>query len=96
MGKILEGTPLASIPEREPFFGLYSVVQSDSGRTFIGNLEDAVEEFCGISATYPYTLDGQVHDDYWDHEHSFEGLLRVVLDNPAHHRRACRSCEFLH
>ncbi|MBQ9068506.1 MAG: hypothetical protein IJ131_05500, partial [Eggerthellaceae bacterium] len=82
MAKIIEGIPLASIPAHEGG-DLYSVVQNSSGYATVGSLERVVEEFCGMSAIYPYTLDGHVHDDWVDHEHFFGDLLKVVLEHPA-------------
>ena len=73
--------PFSSVPQFEEL-GLYSVVQNNSGQKIVGTLEHVVEEFCGVCATYPYTLDGQDYDDWTCHVHFFDDLLHVVLENP--------------
>lgn len=80
----IKGAPFSSVPQYQyGSCGLYSVVQNNSGQKIVGTLEHVVEEFCGMCAYYPYTLDGRDHDDWTSHVHFFDNLLSVVLDNPA-------------
>ena len=81
LDNLYKNMPFSSVPQRLDN-GWYSVRQNNSGTEITGSLECVVEEFCGACASYPYTLGGQVRDNFWPHVHLFEDLLKVVLDNP--------------